>query len=248
MTEPNDDPLRYLARLRAVARGARGGYWFALVVFGIVVLGAMPFYLRTMPTGSTPGCKSAGPNAVTCIGTATNTPLGGGLGSSMPFLAPGRWVTTYWAISIVLGMGMVIWFFRARANRMGVKTRILPVVLVVGASLALVLVVNRNGVSSTKVPYVGVRGLQTLLIIAIGIAALAIIERSLPLGIFATGFFGLALLSCLYDDVNILSRLGLSGPFGGNANSLPNLLLPGVFLLGGGAGFWLAEHHSRKMA
>lgn len=248
MTEPGDDSLRYLAGLRALARGARGGYWFALTVFGVIVLGAMPFYLQSLPTATTPGCQSAGPDAITCVGTTSNLPLGGGLGASEPFFGPGRWVTAYWAISIVVGLGLVMWFFRARAKKLGFETRILPAVVIIIGTLALVLVVNRNRGTAFGPSDLWIRGLQALVILALGIAALAIIERSLSLGLFAAAFFGLALLSCLYDDVNLFGRLGLGGPFGGSASSLPNLLLPGLFLLGGGAGFWLAEHRSRKVA
>jgi hypothetical protein len=75
----------------------------------------------------------------------------------------------------------------------------------------------------------------------VGLCVLAALERSVPFGVFAVGFLGLALLSCLYDEVNIFQRLGMAGLFQGGANALPNLLIPGLYLLVGGFGFWVAS-------
>ena len=94
----------------------------------------------------------------------------------------------------------------------------------------------------------GSRGTTALLVVAVGIAALAVLERSLPFAAFALGFIGLALLSCLYDDVNLLQRVGMGGLFEGSANPLPNLLLPGLYLLVGGLCSWGGNSRARRGA
>ncbi len=69
--------------------------------------------------------------------------------------------------------------------------------------------------------------------------ALAIIERSWPFLLFVAGFFGLALLSCLYNVSNLFLRFGIGATWNGKDQDLPNLILPGVYLLVGGAAFYL---------
>ncbi|HEY5251923.1 MAG TPA: hypothetical protein VIJ09_09690 [Acidimicrobiales bacterium] len=50
--------LRAMDELRSRTRVARDGHWFVLLVFGVVVLGAMSFYVMTFPTASSPGCQA----------------------------------------------------------------------------------------------------------------------------------------------------------------------------------------------
>ena len=59
------------------------------------------------------------------------------------------------------------------------------------------------------------------------------------LAVFAAMFFALALLVNLYDLQNQVYRLGWHLPAG--AGYLPNVVVPGLFLLVGGAGFWWAD-------
>ncbi|HZU74093.1 MAG TPA: hypothetical protein VE990_15110 [Acidimicrobiales bacterium] len=88
-------------------------------------------------------------------------------------------------------------------------------------------------VTLDRVPDLMVRGLIGLLVIAVGLALLAALERSIPLAVFVSGFTGLALLACLYDISNVISFGGALG-----AQALPNVVLPGAALLIGGIGFW----------
>jgi len=74
--------------------------------------------------------------------------------------------------------------------------------------LGVVVGVDRHGAYAPPFPDFWIRGTTALLVVAVGIAALAVLERSLPFAAFALGFIGLALLSCLYDDVNLLQRVG----------------------------------------
>jgi hypothetical protein len=45
-------------------------------------------------------------------------------------------------------------------------------------------------------------------------------------------------MSTLYDDANLFQRVGLGWMFNGSGAELPNLLLPGLFMLAGGLVFW----------
>ncbi len=96
------------------------------------------------------------------------------------------------------------------------------------------------------VPDLWIRGTGALLIVAAGIAVLALLERSTAFGIYTAGFVALALLSCLYDEINVLGRLGLGGPFAAGGEELPNLLIPGLYLLVGGACFGLAARRTGR--
>ncbi len=85
-----------------------------------------------------------------------------------------------------------------------------------------------------------VRGMQALLLVALGLVTIAIIARSWTLSIFVAGFFGLALLSCLYDVSNLFQRIGV-GASNASGESLPNLILPAIYLFVG-AGAFLMLH------
>jgi hypothetical protein len=236
--------LQFAGELRGRTRLARNIHWFALVVFGAVVLGAMPFYLSFVGSADTPGCKAAGSNGFVCATRAgSGVPLGGGLGTRFAWTSLNRWETVYWAVSIVLGYAAVVVYYRRRSRSVGVQGRMWPFV-VTGVGLLLLGIFSGGSVAAPRIPDFWMRGTQALVIIAIGIAVLALVERDRPLGIFAAGFFGLALLSCLYNDVNVLARIGLAAPFYGSGNQLPNLLVPGLYLLLGGIGFWI----SRRLA
>jgi hypothetical protein len=81
-----------------------------------------------------------------------------------------------------------------------------------------------------------------LLIIALGLIVLAAIDQALAFSLFVAGFFGLALLSCLYNVSNLFARLGISSHWPVEDQTLPNLILPGIYLLIGAAAFWALHH------
>jgi hypothetical protein len=106
----------------------------------------------------------------------------------------------------------------------------------------LVLAVVSRGWITFKIPAdFWIRGMQPLLVIAIGLIALAVTERSRAFLTFVVGFLGLALLSCLYDVSNLFERLGLGSTWNGNNEALPNLILPGLYLLIGGVVFYFVR-------
>jgi hypothetical protein len=233
--------------LRRRTRIARDGHWFVLFVFGAVVLGSTPFYVQTFPTEFTPGCH--GSSAVIGCVSGGVPPFGGGLNPVFSPYGLSRWATAYWAIAIVAGFGATVLYYRHRARVVGVQGRIWPAVVVGLGLLALVLVVyGGHAVPDFATGDLRVRGLGALLIIAVGVAVLAMLERSLSFGLYVVGFCGLAVLSCLYDDINIFARIGLGGLFGPSAEELPNILIPGLYLVLGGAAFWLRGHRMRLPA
>ena len=101
----------------------------------------------------------------------------------------------------------------------------------------LVLAVASRGWITFKIPADFRIGSANLLVIAIGLVALAITERSRAFLIYVVGFLGLALLSCLYDVSNLFVRLGIGSTWNGNTEALPNLIVPGLYLLIGGVVF-----------
>jgi hypothetical protein len=209
-----------------------------LLVFGVVVLGSMPFYVRSVSTASSPGCQAMAGGGVSCIYRPSQPVLGGAFSPSWPLTGAGRWATLYWALSIVLGFAAVVVYYRRQSRAVGVQGRIWPAVVVGVGLLVLVLAVDGRPNRFPRTPDLWLRGTGALLVIALGIAVLAMLERSRAFGLYAAGFCGLALLSCLYDDSNLFGHVGLGVPFGAGEEELSNLLLPGLYLLVGGLGFW----------
>jgi hypothetical protein len=169
-----------------------------------------------------------------------------GLGSSAPgfFGNSSPRATTYWLISILLGTCVVVGFYWIRSRKLGAAGRIWPIATV-GLG-ALVLVIAARNWFSIAPTEMSIRGMQALLIVALGLIVLAFVDRSWTFSLFIAGFFGLALLSCLYDVSNLFDRLGVSSRWPVNDQTLPNLILPGIYLLIGGGAFWVIHLFSAK--
>jgi hypothetical protein len=233
--------LQSTRELRQQARLARNGHWLACVVFGVLTLAALPFYVLGSQAAIGSCSHRIGPHAFLCSGlSASRAPLPGPFSSHLTQGNFSAWETLYWALAVLVGYGAVVFYYEYRWARLGVQGRIWPAVGVGLCLFLVVLIANGGGHELPPFPDFWVRGLGALVVIAVGLCVLAALERSVPFGIFAVGFFGLALLSCLYDEVNIFQRLDLAGLFQGSANALPNLLIPGLYLLIGGFGFWVA--------
>ncbi len=112
-----------------------------LLVFGVVVLGSMPFYVTTFATAATPDCRAES-GVVACSYRATSTLLTGILNPTLDRWGLGRWATVYWAVAILAGFAAVVAFYRRRARTVGVQGRIWPVVVAGVGLLGLVLVVD----------------------------------------------------------------------------------------------------------
>jgi hypothetical protein len=240
LPEQLDGTLAFASQLRWRTRVARDGSWFALVTFGFVVLGAMVFYHYPGLTASSPGCQAFA-NGFACTSASVSRGVfGSGLGSPSPasidHVSP--WATTYWFVSIFIGVAAVVAFYWVRARSSGVAGRTWP--FATAGVGALVLAVASRGWITFKLPGdFWMRGMQALLVIAVGLIALAITERSRAFLLYVAGFLGLALLSCLYDVSNLFVRLGIGSTWNGNIEALPNLILPGLYLLIGGVVFYV---------
>jgi len=237
--------LRLTRELRQRARLARNGHWFACVVFGVLTLAAMPFYWLGSPAAIGSCSRRIGPHAFACSGTSTpGTSLPGSFGSHLTQGNLSGWATLYWAAAVLVGYGAVVFYYEYRWARLGIQGRIWPAAGIGLCLFFVVLVTNGGGHELPPFPDFWIRGLGALCVIAVGLCVVAALERSVPFGIFAVGFLGLALLSCLYDEVNIFQRVAMAGLFQGSANALPNLLIPGLYLLVGGFGFLLASRRA----
>lgn len=238
-SEESESELQGQVGLRRRSCVAREGSWFAFLVSGLVVLIATIFYDQSLLMATSPGCQSFGSSFGCSNGVASRGPFGSGLGA--PPFATGNaspWVTTYWVLSIFLATCAVIAFYLLRSRIPGKRMPIWPLVSLIVEAVVLITV-GRGFVIADLPPDMLIRGMQALLLVALGLATIAIIARSWTLSIFVAGFFGLALLSCLYNVSNLFQRTGIGGAWNSSDANLPNLILPGVYLLVGGGAFWI---------
>ncbi|HEY3869387.1 MAG TPA: hypothetical protein VGM10_13590 [Actinocrinis sp.] len=208
-------------------RRARQAYWFPLLVFGCIAVGAAPFYIApSRPAGTV---FVAGPDLTAYLGGSL--PSGHSAASSL-----------YWTLALAAGYLAVVFFYRLRALKAGVAGRIRPA-LVIGVGALVLLLLTGSWLSPAVSPNrflpleFFIRGLVPLIVIGIGVLAFAWSERSPGLLAFGLCFLAVAALSNLYELGNLAYRAGWSLSY--RYASLPNLLLPAVMLLLGGAGFLL---------
>jgi hypothetical protein len=211
-------------------RRAQRGTWFPLVLLGLVVLGAVPFY-------------RLGRHAVTC-----DPALGarGGVqiihrGTCVQVVA---WPAgIYWIVAFVLAYLAIAAFYAYRARSRGVGARVLPYV---GSGIAAGLVFGVASAWSLQLDLGGYLpegpvavGMVPLISIGLALLVLTRVERNWPLLAFAIGYLVVALLASGIGTrilgLNVGSALGPMWGF------LPGLVIAGGVLLLGGTGFALAE-------
>ena len=231
--------------VRGRTRRDRHGFWFPLVIFGMLTLLSAPLYwryplsLRHIPKGT-----------ATYSGRSISFP-GNGLDPYFWTNGLGRWVSYYWTASLILGYCATVLFYRRRAARVGISQRTWPTVVIGVGALAIVL--WASDIQSPTSPGIFMsgdlwgRGTVSLIILSLGLLILAISERSAWFELYSLGFFGLALLSSLYNVSNLFDRLGFGGPFHGRGDELPNLILPAAYLLLGGLVSWVAQRHTQEL-
>jgi hypothetical protein len=227
-TEAGSGDIDDVRRLRAAARRDRQAWPLALVVLGLVVVGATPFYVfGSAQRFSLQVSETLGPLAN--IG-APHAPLG-------------QWAGLYWVVALVAVILLIAVVYRRAAARRGIAGPLWPVVTAGLAMLvALVLLTPRityllHGpsvapLSTAALPATSTlyfRGLTPLLVIALVVVVLAWTERSVPLAIIAVVYLASALVANLYDLQNIGFQANVTFP--GRYDELPNLLLPGAVLL-----------------
>ncbi|MFC6237339.1 hypothetical protein [Longivirga aurantiaca] len=165
----------------------RSQYSVPLLALALAVAGAMPFYI--MDTGSAPGAIYS-----TNLGGLVDTAIG------LP-------VNVYWLLALPMAYAAVaVW--AARRGQQGEPARVKP--LVVTGLIALVAVISVQVLAPSLLhgDLTG-RSLTPLLSIAVAIAAWAVTERSIGLGVTAALVAAASLVANLYDVVNVLQRLAI---------------------------------------
>ncbi|MEY9848851.1 hypothetical protein [Streptacidiphilus sp. MAP5-3] len=230
-TDPSDDsPAQLLAAATTagrLTRAARHGFWFPLVLFGLLVIGAAPLYLVNVPS-----CPHG---EMSCVINGGDGIPGGSLAMSL-----------YWLIAVAVGYAATLGYYWSRARRVGVAGRIWPY-LVTGLALLAITVLATPEVSDRlmhrellSVPGdLAIRGMTPLLALALGLFVLARLERSVPMAGFAVLFLVVTLISNLYDVENQTPLIGWTPSAAWQY--VPNLWLAGFTLLLGGLGFRLAK-------
>jgi hypothetical protein len=109
-----------------------------------------------------------------------------------------------------------------------------------GVGIIVLAVASRDWFSFVPSAFT-IRGMQALILIGLGLVVLAFIERRWSFSLFVAGFLGLAVLSCLYDVINLFQRLDIGRRWPVRDQVLPNLIVPGVYLLLGSLTFWLSR-------
>jgi hypothetical protein len=235
--------LADLAGLRRQTRTVRHGYWFPLVLFGLLTCGAAPLYVAAAAPRDTSGAFATGRGPLLLNGFL---PGGGGF-----------YIGWYWAAALAGGYLLTVAWYRWHARRAGVATPargylITGVVLTVLVLVIPPLTMVVPALSWIWLPFgdVWIRGTLAFLIIAAGLWMLARAERSRALAVIALVYTGAALLSSLYNVENIVFRLGWNprGTFAWQLTALPNVLLPAVILLVAGCVAFLVQRGGKATA
>lgn len=169
----SDSPRDLLAeagRVRSAARRERRGAWFALVLFGIIVLAAAPLYKlsqRTVfPDGSSTGVYG------------------------------GWWVPLYWTIAVPLAYLGCVLYYRRHASRTGVAGSFWPYVAVGLGLFALMAFVPPGIVVAWGTPsFILAWTSLPLLTLGVGFLVLSRLERSWYLATFSVVFLLLPTVS-----------------------------------------------------
>jgi hypothetical protein len=211
-------------------RHAQRSTWFPLVLLGLVVVAAAPFYrLGRYVVTCDPALGARGGVEIIKRGACVQV--------------VGWPVGVYWIFAFVLAYVAIAVFYARRARSRGVGARILPYV---GSGIAAGLVFGIASAWAQQLNLVGyfpagpvAVGLVPLISISLALFVLARVERNWPLLAFATGYLVVALLACGIGTrelgLNTGSNLAPTWSF------LPSLVVAGGVLLLGGMGFALAE-------
>jgi hypothetical protein len=189
--------LGAVERVSKAARHARHGYWFPLLLSGLIILGNLP--LNYWRIGHYGGRFSGFWGFCLCTGTG-NHPFGS---------------TLYWLVSIPLGFAAVAAYYVARSRRTGLKVKIWPYVVTGVVVFGLIIL------TAARVPaplrfmyridvwtrYATIQGFAPILVISLAFIALAFIERSKAFWLITIAFLGIAVLANTYNISNVGQRI-----------------------------------------
>ena len=225
--------IEELRAIRIRTRAARRGYRFPLLVFGLLIGAAAPLYATHEPS---PGI-SVGPTS----GPVWASGLGGD--SMIPRNASPSTTAYYWLAVILVGATAVALWYRRRAQRAGVRGRVLPSIAAwtgVSALLVAAPLSEPSGLRLGPLSSVTGHGTVALLVIGIGLCVLAVTERSWFLAVVALLYLATATYSTLALPENTVYRL--LSLFGVPDDQMPftlapmaTVLLPAAVLLLGAA-------------
>ncbi|MDX5460350.1 MULTISPECIES: hypothetical protein [Micromonospora] len=231
-----------MTTLRRQARAARQAYWLPLLLFGVLIAAAAPLYVESVE----PPPLRAGSDGPALTG------LGGG------FLEKSAALGWYWLVALVGGYLAGLAWYRWHGRRAGVQTPTRAYVVagiagtLVGLALPIVLeflLLNTSaplssGTSWLTGPLLGLanRGMLPHLVIAVGLAVLAHLERSRSLWV-VVGLYTVVLVA-----VNAWFQISdlQSGDLTRFSFMLAAMLPAPILLIGGGLALAAAKkQHNR---
>ncbi|WP_309114293.1 hypothetical protein [Saccharothrix sp.] len=107
--------LDELSALRRRVRGDRNGHWLPFLLFGLVVAGAIPWYL---PQGCPSGCTWSSNDLPSLWHWLHPTGQAGHLWGTHPSL----WKDFYWIVALTIAFLVTVGWYRWRARKVGVET------------------------------------------------------------------------------------------------------------------------------
>ena len=230
-------PLGDLHSLRVQARARRHAFWLPLLMFGALICASAPMYVESLPSGG-PSGGFISPAYAISFGTPHFAALGG------LFPTPGNVDPDvrglYWLLALLLGALVTALWYSWHAAVTGVATGVRGTVAI---WVAGALVLTAVSIASFELVFrawpATNRGTSGLLVVAVGLVALAWVERSWLLAAICVVYTFAACIGVFYNPENqlfpILTDLGVSDqslPY--NDAGTINVLLPGVVLILGG--------------
>ena len=214
MDDSAEELLAQTLTLRRRVRSDRHAYWFPLLFFGLAITGSAPLYVEH------PQAQD-GATATGLYSMLTDPRLG-----------------SYWTITLLGGALLTLWWYRRRGRKAGIEARVAPAVVAPTVVTVVFLVVAVLPISFFLWPLL-IRDYTAMLVIAVGLLALAWQERSLGLWITAGLVTAAAVLANTYNVENLVFRLGWD-PFVAHPDQLrfeqlPALVAPAIVLLVGAA-------------
>lgn len=232
-------PAQLLDEMRVIRErtsAAAHAYWLPLLLFGLVILGSLPFYQRLAASHQTPPASSL---PSTCVP---------GQPCHFASVAHYRIVVTplgwYWQAAIPVAVVLSVLWYRWRADRTGLRTPargFLVTGLVLGELVLLVSLLATVLQSGQPNSIVGdARHLGSVLVIAAVLWVLAWAERSRALSSVVAVYFAVAL------PVAVVTSGGIGGGTTGAADiALTTMrllgLIPALVLLAAGVGAWVSQ-------